>query len=54
VNIPRLDGEAPPPLLTLALIDECCGVPLIYAVVSQTGFVLLEEFNDADKYLEWG
>lgn len=38
----------------LRLIDEANGVPVIFAVITSTGYVVLEEFTDATRSLQLG
>lgn len=37
----------------MRLIYEANGTPVLFAIVSSTGHVLLEEFADAAEYIEW-
>ena len=39
--------------IIINLLDEAQNIPIIFAFVSSTGFVLLEEYTDAEKSLNW-
>eukprot|EP01041_Mallomonas_annulata_P009947 gene9947-20682_t len=41
------------PHIITRLLDEANGVPILFAAISSTGHVQLEEYTDAEKSLSW-
>lgn len=39
--------------LTMEILRQAGDVPVIFSIVSRSGFVFLEEFTDATRSLEW-
>lgn len=39
--------------MTLELLRQSLNVPVLFAVVTRTGHVLIEEFADAESSLDW-
>ncbi len=48
-----ISANLPSGLLLGALLAEAAGVPVIFAAVSSTGYVMLQEFTDAARTLQW-
>lgn len=42
-----------PPSILLPLLSQSNGIPLLFAIVTSTGHVYLEEFTDALYSLDW-
>jgi hypothetical protein len=39
--------------MTLELIRQAAGIPIIFSIVARSGFIFLEEFTDALESMEW-